>query len=234
MGEDPAVIRVSLLDGFELRCGGQRIELPLSSQRLVAFLALHNRPLLRLYVAGTLWIDVSEERSHANLRSALWRLRQSGYVVVEATPSHLQLGSGVEVDMHRVLALSRRLLRQVDGDFDGTDLRGDLLPDWYDEWLGSERERVRQLRLHALEAVAEQFLADGRYGEAVEAGLTAVETEPLRESAHRVLVRVYLAEGNWSEALRQYCVFRKRLRDELGLLPSGQMEALVEPLVGAT
>lgn len=222
-------MQVRLLHGFELRCGGQTVELPLSSQRLVAFLALHNRPLLRVYVAGSLWIDASEERSHANLRSALWRLRQTGHFVVDATPSHLSLGQGVEVDVHRVLALSRGLLRDPSGGLD-QELTGDLLPDWYDDWLELERERLRQLRLHALEAVAERLLADRRYGEAVEAGLAAMEADPLRESAHRLLVRVYLAEGNWGEALRQYRVFCGRLRDELGLRPSGQMEELVRPL----
>ncbi len=222
-------IEVRLLQGFELRCGGQKITLPLSSQRLVAFLALHNRPLLRVYVAGSLWLDASEARSHANLRSALWRLRQAGHLVVEATPSHLALGHGVEVDVHRVLALSRGLLRDPSGGLDH-ELTGDLLPDWYDDWLDLERERLRQLRLHALEAVAGRLLAERRYGEAVEAALTAVETDPLRESAHRLLVKVYLAEGNWGEALRQYRVFCGRLHDELGLRPSGQMEALVRPL----
>lgn len=226
-----AAIHVRLLHGFELRCGGQQIQLPLSSQRLVAFLALHNRPLLRVYVAGSLWIDASEARSHANLRSALWRLRRSGHYVVDATPSHLSLSSGAEVDVHRVLALSRGLLRDPDtaGGLDH-ELTGDLLPDWYDDWLDVERERLRQLRLHALEAVAERLLAERRFGEAVEAGLAAVETDPLRESAHRLLVKVYLAEGNWGEALRQYRVFCSRLHDELGLRPSGQMEALVRPL----
>ncbi len=222
-------IQIRLLHGFELRCGGQQIGLPLGSQRLVAFLALHNRPLLRVYVAGSLWIDASEERSHANLRSALWRLRQTGHFVVDATPSHVSLAPDVEVDVHRVLARSRGLLRDPSGGLDD-ELTGDLLPDWYDEWLELERERLRQLRLHALEAVAERLLAHGRYGEAVEAGLAALEADPLRESAHRLLVRVYVAEGNLGEALRQYRVFCARLHDELGLRPSAHMEALVRPL----
>lgn len=232
MIHEAASVRLRLLHGFELHCGGQRVQLPLGSQRLVAFLALHNRPLLRVYVAGMLWIDASEERSHANLRSALWRLRQTGHFVVDATPSHLRLGDGVEVDVHRVLALSRGLLRDPSVDELDGELGADLLPDWYDDWLEIERERLRQLRLHALEAVAERLLRDGRYGEAVEAGLAAVESEPLRESAHRVLVKVYLAEGNWSDALRQYRVYSERLQHQLGLRPSAQMEDLVRPLAG--
>ena len=71
-------VRLNLLRGFELWCDGERVTLPMSAQRVLAFLALHDRPVLRLYVAGSLWLDASEERSYANLRSALWRLRRPG------------------------------------------------------------------------------------------------------------------------------------------------------------
>src|SRR5215471_6958330 len=67
-----------LMKGFELTHGGRRVSLPLSAQRLVALLALNERPLPRLYVAGTLWIDSTEEHSNGSLRSALWRLHRPG------------------------------------------------------------------------------------------------------------------------------------------------------------
>ena len=87
-----------------------------------------------------------------------------------------------------------------------------------------ERERVRQLRMHALEALAEKLAAAGRYGEAVQAAYAAVVAEPLRESAHRAVVRVHLVEGNVAEAVRAYDSFRTMLAEELGrgpLLPDG-------------
>jgi hypothetical protein len=59
-------------------------------------------------------------------------------------------------------------------------LRGDLLPGWYDDCVLLERERVRQLHMHALEALAEKLAAAGRYGEAVPAAYAAVVAEPLR------------------------------------------------------
>ena len=111
--------------------------------------------------------------------------------------------------------------------FAGFALTGELLPDWYDDWLLIEREKYRQLRLHALEALATQLTALARYGEAAETALTAIAGEPLRESAHRVLIRVHLAEGNPSEALRHYRLFRELLLTELGLEPSEQIAELV-------
>ena len=81
-----------LLGGFELRWAGGPVRVQRSGQRLLALLALQRRPLERLYVAGTLWLDASEERAGASLRSALWRLPQpGGSPVVQTSVTHLRL-----------------------------------------------------------------------------------------------------------------------------------------------
>jgi DNA-binding SARP family transcriptional activator len=43
---------------------------------------------------------------------------------------------------------------------------------------------------------------------------------------------VHLAEGNPAEALRQYESYRRLVRDELGLAPTGEIRALVVRLLG--
>jgi len=229
----PGRASLSLLHAFELRCDGRLVNLPRSAQRLLAFVALHEHPLQRVYVAGTLWIDATDDRAGASLRSSLWRLNRPGHLLVEATSTHLRLAPDVDVDLRRALAVAHRLL---DGSADAADLDageevlcGELLPDWYDEWLLFERERFRQVSLHALEAVAERLVHAGEVARALEAALSAVRSEPLRESAHRVLIRVHLAEGNRIEALRQYELCRRLLRDRLGVEPSSQLDELLEP-----
>jgi DNA-binding SARP family transcriptional activator len=87
---------------------------------------------------------------------------------------------------------------------------GELLPGWYEDWVLVERERLRQLRMHALEALAEKLTEAGRYGVAMQAAYAAVRADPVRESAHRAVVRVHLAEGNVLEALRAYELTRRR------------------------
>jgi DNA-binding SARP family transcriptional activator len=106
-------------------------------------------------------------------------------------------------------------------------LEGDLLPDWYDDWIVPRRERFRQLRLRALDALCVRLTSEGRLEEALEVGLAAVANEPLRESAHRAVVRVHLAEGNVCEAIRQYGLFKRLLHERLGIEPSGQIEQLI-------
>jgi DNA-binding SARP family transcriptional activator len=223
-----APIRLSLLRGFDLRQADCPVRVPYSAQRLLAFLALHDRPLQRLYVAGCLWLDSTQEHANANLRTALWRLRRPGCVVVEATPSDLGLADGVVVDLNEAAAAARRALSH-DGeaaDLEQLCLAGDLLPGWYDDWLLIERERFRQLRVHALESLCEDFTAAGEFAAAASAGLAAVAAEPLRESAHRVLIRAHLAERNVGEAIRQYTIYRDLLQAQLGIEPSRQLQEL--------
>jgi len=228
--------QLALLDAFELECRGEPVSLPLPAQRLLAFLALQPRPLQRVYVAGALWLDSTEPRASGSLRSALWRLRQTGHELVEATNHHLRLSPAVAVDVRRVVAWAAGVLdssRELrDSDVANASFSGDLLPDWYDDWVLLERERLRQLRAHALETLCGRLAAAGRFGEAMEVGLAAVKQEPLRESAHRAVIGVHLAEGNGADALRHYRYYRGLLRDELRLVPSARMEELVRDLAG--
>jgi DNA-binding SARP family transcriptional activator len=107
---------------------------------------------------------------------------------------------------------------------------GDLLNDWYDSWVIEHRERLRQLRLHALESLSVRQLERGEVTAAIESALAAVAAEPLRESANRVLIRAHLKEANNAEALRQYERFRLLLFQELGIWPSAQLEELMAPV----
>jgi DNA-binding SARP family transcriptional activator len=156
--------------------------------------------------------------------------------VVRVTFQELALADGVFVDIRDARLLAHRLLNEdTDGDSDLSDraistLSVDLLPDWYDDWAVAEAEEWRQLRLHALDALAERLTAGGRFADATSAALAAVKAEPLRETAHAALIRVYLAEGNRAEALAAYEQYRAMLDSELGLEPTALIRSLIEDL----
>jgi DNA-binding SARP family transcriptional activator len=104
----------------------------------------------------------------------------------------------------------------------------ELLPEWDDDWVVEERFQLNQLRLHALETFAKRLIDEGRYGRALEAALTAMRDQPLRESAHRLVIRIHLLEGNQVEALLAYRRFRDLLRREVGVKPSERIEKVLE------
>lgn len=148
--------------------------------------------------AAELWPACTGIRATANLRSAVWRLPghdQGG--LIAASPQRLALDARVSVDL-------RDLTRQVgpggaaERPGPGVDvevLRKDVLPEWPDGWLIGTREWFRQIRLHALDALCDRYRDDGRLDAALDAGITAVAADPLRESAHRRLTLVHIEEG---------------------------------------
>jgi DNA-binding SARP family transcriptional activator len=226
---------VSLLDGFELSIGGVGPgttvrDVPHGIQRLIAHLCLY-RCRTRRALAGQLWPDVPETHAQANLRSALWRAQQVAPGLADVSGGAVTLADGVRVDVQELMAWTGAVLdASVPVDRIVTAaaaVSGELLPGWYDDWVLLERERLRQVRMHVLEVLAEKLITAGRFGEAAQAAYAAVRDEPLRESAHRAVVRVHLAEGNLVEALRAYRSFRDALDRELGVRPTRQMEELI-------
>ena len=237
-------LRLQLLRDFELYHDGTRVEVAPIAQRLIAFLALQGtRPARRTWVSGNLWMDAPDARAAASLRSALWRCPTFGdRPVVTGTHTHLALDPGLQIDLQVISARAHQVLTLPSLDAGGVDLdqelppfADDVLVGWYDEWVVGERERYRQLRLHVLDQIGELLLRSHRYSEAVQVGLVAVASEPLRESAHRLLVRAHLCEGNLAEALRQYRGYADLLARELQVRPSAAMEELIaETLASAS
>ncbi|WP_329791181.1 bacterial transcriptional activator domain-containing protein [Lentzea sp. DG1S-22] len=82
-----------------------------------------------------------------------------------------------------------------------------------------------------LETLSERYRARGDHHHAHQAALAAVQTDPLRESAHRTLVGLHLADGNPAQAVHQYQSYRTLLRVELGLEPSAHIHDLMRPLL---
>ncbi|MEO3868224.1 BTAD domain-containing putative transcriptional regulator [Nonomuraea sp. B12E4] len=227
-------LTLSLLRGFELTVDERPVAIAWGAQRLLAFLALKARPLTRTYVACVLWPESTTEKARANLRTSLWRTQRACKQVITTSSQQVALAPVVAVDLRAVRVNAQRLLDRRNGCEDllngGTrdELSADLLPDWYDDdWVLVERDHHHQLRLHALEALCERLTVAGRHGEAVVAGLAAVQAEPLRESAHRVVIHAHLAADNRCEAIRQYERYRRLLREELGLEPATAIRDLL-------
>jgi SARP family transcriptional regulator, regulator of embCAB operon len=226
---------VTVLGQFRLLRGMSVVRVPRASQRLLAFLALRGRIIERAALAGALWPEASEPHAHSSLRAALTRLQRTARMAVAVSQLELGLAEGVTVDIHHAQALARRLLDPAIppapsdlGISAALALSADLLPDWYDDWVLMEAEDWRQLRLHALEALADHLTAAGRWGEAAAAARAAVRGDPLRETSHAALIRVFLAEGNLSEAVREFTSYQALLRNELGLEPTPRLCRLIQ------
>jgi DNA-binding SARP family transcriptional activator len=231
--EGPRQSRLKLLAEFQLLVDGKAVKLPHSVERVLAFLGISQTPVSRASLAGSLWPDVVDHRAHGDLRSTLWRLRRITGVIREEN-GRLALAPDLDVDVIEIADLTQSLILEPEPDaLDRlpTLVRAQaILPGWDEEWLIVERERYRMTRLRALERSAAALLDAEEYAGALEAALASVHTEPYRESAHRLVVRIHVAEGNNAEAIRAYQAYRSLVTGELGIAPSPMMDDLVAPL----
>ena len=227
---------LTLLAGFDVRSTSAHGPAPASTHRLIAYVGLHPGAS-RARVAGSLWPDVPDRAAAARLRTTLWRLGCWSESVVGVQAGHLIVDSTMSIDVDELASRASRLQRHHLRDADVEVLLhgdGGLLPDWPDEWVQPERERVRQMWLHALEDLAVLLLHAGRLAAAIQAVHVALRADPLRETPHRILLDALLAEGNRSEALRHADRYRRLLREELGIEPSPLLLAVVDDLLRPT
>jgi DNA-binding SARP family transcriptional activator len=229
---------IQLLGGFCFSQDGRSASaLSEGSQRLFSVLALSQAPLTRLGLSGVLWPESSENHAYSCLRSALARLGVDDRDAMAVGQRNLGLARDVSVDIRdwqdRASCLLSPDVPNSECDLSAAAVDAfslDLLPGWYEDWVLIAGEKWRQLRLHALEAIANRLARENRYGEALIAALAAVAAEPLRESAHCLLIRLHLGEGNQSEALKTAKRYEVLLRKDLGLEPTARLTGLVGDL----
>ena len=205
-------VSLSLLDAFELRCDGEPVSLPPSAQRLLALLALHDRPLLRPHVAGTLWLDTPEERASANLPAP-----RSGGSTAPARGSSRRRPSSCASRPR--FGSTRATAAPPTGCSPARSGRPRTRPSSHSTPTCSPASCSRTGTTTGScssesGCASSAFPRSRRWAngcsprqdrrDALEAALAAIAMEPLRESAHRLLIGVPLAEGNAARAIREF------------------------------
>lgn len=217
--------RVAVLGAFTLTSPAGPVALGSDARRLVAYLAVHPRAQQRAGLAADLWPGLAAPAARRLLDDAVTAVGVAGLVVEgdtagEAVGDTLALSPGVVVDLADALDLVRglpALAGTEDVDLRLLDL--DILPGWTAGWIAVERERFRQLRLHALEERSTRLSGAGRHDEAVAVARRAVHTAPSRESARRAVVTALLAQGDIAGALDEQDAYQELLRSSVGATP---------------
>ncbi|WP_374456879.1 BTAD domain-containing putative transcriptional regulator [Nocardioides sp.] len=231
-----ASARLRLLGGWQLVVDGAEVALGHREQRLVALLGLA-APGTRAQVASMLWPDSTDEHALGSLRRAVWHCQRKCPGLLSPGRSTLTLAPEIRVDtddLRRAAGLTE--LPMDDGAarelLDA--LRGpELLPGWFDDWVVEERPRLQQLRVEALERVAQHGLDHDEPTLVVEAATAAGEIEPLRESAREMSIRGHLGLGDVASARHELRRYHDLLDEELGVAPSERIQALVDAAVTA-
>jgi DNA-binding SARP family transcriptional activator len=217
------------------------------AEKLFAYLVLQRRrghP--RDELAGTFWGDMPEDRARNCLNTTLWRIRRalepddrSRGRYIETRPSgDIQFGptGGFWLDVAILEEALDALLPLPAERLDDDDLRrlgaavdlysGDLLAGVFDDWALTERERLRALYVDAQVHLMAAHRARGNLQQSLDSGRRVLAVDPLRERVHRELMTLYRDSGQPAEAIRQYELCRHLLREQLGMAPGAQTQAL--------
>lgn len=237
-------LTIEVLGGFSCSVApGQPLALPTrKGEALLAFLALqpgtfHSREKL----ASLLWGDTGEEQARQSLRQTLFGIRKalgdSSDEVIRVETDRLSLASNlVNVDALRFLELVK--VTSIESLQEGVALyKGELLDGFnvneeaFEEWVSTERDRIREKALVAYGKLLELLTAAGRLDEAVQAALRTVSLDPLRESAHRSLMSLYMKQRRPDAALKQYQNCADIVRRKLSVEPEQETKKLHEEIL---
>lgn len=228
-------LTVRLLGGLEVFAeGGQPMDVSAKKARaLLAYLAAQpKRRHTREHVAALLWGDISaDEHARRSLRQTLTVLRKGLPSGVLDSGRELLALTDVRADVSDFLAAEtagdRESLRRAVALYRGDFLEGfSARAEGFDEWAASERTRLRERAIAAMERLGRLERDAGQLDAAVTLAMRVVALEPLRESAHRELMQLHVAADAPGRALRQYETCRKLLARELGIAPSQATSAL--------
>jgi DNA-binding SARP family transcriptional activator len=235
MGKDDYGFRLSLLQSWQLRRGTDVVHVAARQQRLITALAI-NGPRPRGFLVGLLWPESQESRALESLRVSMHLVSRQVPGLLINGGTVLSLSELVDVDLHRVRDQIRELSRSGLNENVASYLHqlrdAELLPGWYDDWVLFEQSRLRQDRLHAFQIIARESLARCDFESASEAAEAALELEPLYESALGLLIQAEQELGNNAAALRAFEKYQVKLKEDMGLAPSGAIQRLVLEILG--
>ncbi|MCJ9705126.1 MULTISPECIES: alpha/beta fold hydrolase [unclassified Bradyrhizobium] len=223
--------------GFpEVHADGRPIKLNLrKGLALLIYLAETKGAVARDVLVALLWPEAARETGLARLRRLLHRIELTlGQSVFETDRTSVRWSPAVELKIDTHLfesACDRGAFEEACLIYRGDFLAGFALDDCpeFDDWSFFRREALRGRLMHALERLVQDKNAAGdHFAATVHAG-RLVELDSLSEVYGRHLIRSLLLAGDRSAAERHHAALTQRLRDELGVAPEAETEALMSP-----
>jgi predicted ATPase/DNA-binding SARP family transcriptional activator len=251
-------LSISLIGTFQVTLGGEYVTRFESDKvrALLAYLAVESeRRHRREKLAGLLWPAKSESKARRNLSQALFNLR-SAIGDRNASPAFLHVGpqtiqfnpasdhwldvsilrklmSDCTKHSHRSLSTCDECIGKLQkalGLYRGGFLAGFSLKDSpaFEEWSLLEGESLHRAVTKSTRRLVDGYRSRGEYEPALTYARRRVELEPWHEDAHRQLMELLLLNGQRPAALAQYEVCRDILKQELGVEPEPQTQALYQ------
>jgi len=212
-------------------------------QALLAYLAMNSaNPPSRDRVMTLLWGDRSTNQARQSLRQALSKLRQAidpdGIGVISSDNDLLALNQElVTVDWAEFQKAAVKNTPEADVKavdlfcptvLDGLYVHGIV----FEEWLAVERARIRELAFPVFERLATYHLKSSDQEKSRAIATQLIDIDPLRETSHRLLMRILAQSGQRAAAIKQFNTCAEILSRELDVEPDPETQKLLGEIKG--
>ncbi|HKJ39303.1 MAG TPA: BTAD domain-containing putative transcriptional regulator, partial [Anaerolineales bacterium] len=213
------------------------------SLALLSYLAIEQGQHQRDTLSSLLWPDYEQSKAFANLRNVLLDIQKS---IGEnwLNTDHDRIGLNEDADIWLDAAQFKSLLEQSHSQPD-VPLRISLLADsaklyrnhfltgfslkdayQFNDWAFAESEELRQKYSDILTTLSNDYCSLGQANQAIPHARRLISLDPLNETAHQLLMEVYIQAGQHSSAMKQYQTLEQILRKELNLDPQPETREL--------
>ncbi|MFA6167229.1 MAG: AAA family ATPase [Gemmatimonadaceae bacterium] len=151
----------------------------------------------REYLAALLWGEVESEAARQNLRQTIWYLKKKlGDGLLDSSAELLGLSASVSSDRDDFLQAAQK------ADFVAAVQRylGPFIPDFaapgaseFEQWCELERRRLTVTFLRCADALARQWLGEGKFRDAQELARRARNVDAMDQSTWRLLLETLIA-----------------------------------------
>ena len=241
-------LRIRTLGGAVVEVGDTALtaaDWSYAKPRELMFLLASSPPMTKDQIAAALWPDLARQQLGNALHTALRELRRAlgdaGWVRYADGHYRFDRSRPHECDVttfEDALVAARRA-RQAEAALPELQRAiavygGDFLDGMATgEWALVRRDELRRAFESALLATGRLQVAAGRHQAAAASFRKAVAHEPLNESAHRELMACWARLGETARAVRHYEELAGTLREQVGVAPAAETEALYRRLLAA-
>src|SRR5690349_9106439 len=214
---------------------------------LLAYLAINEGRQTRDSLSALLWPDYDQSKAYTNLRHTLWEVQQAigeGWLRADREAIEFDPNADLSLDVQQFQSLLAKTLAQQD-----TALRIDLLSEavtlyrnhfltgfslkdapGFNDWAFVKSEELRHQLARALATLSEDHCAIGQAQQAIPYARRLLSLDPLNEASHRLLMYIFIQDGQHSAALKQYQACEQILRKELGIDPQPETRELYKKI----
>lgn len=206
---------------------------------LLAYFAHQEKPVNRERIIEEMWLGSDKKNYIPLFHTTLYHLRQSlnkaagenDYILYHN--GEYQLADDYFInDRIKFKEIVSSIPKILDVDFANyleeilSKYQGEYLEDLDYKWVMTEREYLKRLEMETRFKLAKYYLKTRQYPNVVNHLRDLVEGNPVSEEYNSMLMIGHAGLGDRIAVKRQFQLFKKALREELGLDPSSEMRRL--------